>query len=497
MTDLIQMVCLSRSDLVIDVKSRNGRGSIHIRQGQILHAQTELLTGAEAFFEVLRWDDGQFEILPFENNVADSVKKPWEHLLLEAMRLQDERKTECEGNREGSLAKPTPDIISKLDETFSGLNGSAHHSDGPQHGEELTQEASFSSVKVLVVDDSGFFSRRLKGMLELDHAVEVVGIARNGKEALEFLESGVPIDIITLDINMPVMSGDTTLKHIMVRYRTPVVIISSIQPDSMHKVFDFLHLGAVDFLAKPSVDDDLTSYGERLRKLVKALAKSQVSTFKRWRASHDSGSSHVQSVNSTGTKVLIVVGAEGAHIDWLRLPVAQLCGIGPVIGLQKLEDGLARQFAGFIEGSTGFRTEYLSAVHEIAPGNFYLANASRDVRIMARPNERIAVEVSGSTSVGWANGIELWLERLADRVGDSMSVYFLSAAERLSESLLTRLLDRKVRLILSLPQSIVCPQMVEGIKPYAIHFPDLVSFSDPGSLAEVLYRDVSNQDTNR
>jgi hypothetical protein len=96
------------------------------------------------------------------------------------------------------------------------------------------------------------------------------------------------------------------------------------------------------------------------------------------------------------------------------------------------------------------------------------------------------VDVTGSTVLDWENGTELWLERLAEKARDSMCIYFLSAAEPLPESLLTKLLDKKVRQILSPPQSVVCSQMVDGIEPYAVHFPDLILHSSPEILPEVL-----------
>ena len=197
LTDLIQMVCLSRSDLIMDVISLKGNGSIHIRHGQIDHAQTDLLTGEEAFFEVLRWNDGQFEILPSENNVTKSINKPWEHLLLEAMRLQDEKSIEIEGKEAPQWKEfgenPGPDILGVIDDVLGNLLDFDNHSDELQRRESVAPLASCpSSVRVLIVDDSAFFSKELKTLLEFDHAIEVVGIAVNGKEALEFLESGTP-----------------------------------------------------------------------------------------------------------------------------------------------------------------------------------------------------------------------------------------------------------------------------------------------------------------
>ena len=82
------------------------------------------------------------------------------------------------------------------------------------------------TVKVLVVDDSGFFRRRLTEILSSDSNIEVVGTAANGQEAIEQTLALRP-DVITMDYEMPVMDGITAVKHIMQRRPTPVLMFSS------------------------------------------------------------------------------------------------------------------------------------------------------------------------------------------------------------------------------------------------------------------------------
>jgi two-component system chemotaxis response regulator CheB len=482
------MVCLSRSDLIINVASQKGNGSIHIRQGQIHHSQTDLLSGTDAFFEILHWNDGRFEILAFEDNGIDSVSMPWEHLLLDAMRMQDEKGIE-NGSGMEFPEDPGPDILAKIDDMLGDLLEFDQYPQVQPEREPGVNEASCSLLKVLIVDDSAFFSKKLKSMLEIEQGIQVVGIARNGKESLELLESGTPVHLITLDINMPVMAGDTALKHIMIRYRNPVLIVSSIAPHSIQTVLDFLELGAVDYIAKPGVHDDLTCYGANLRKLVKAVAKARVSNFRRPRKRNNTGQSHIRTTASAGHKILIIVGAEGAHMDWLRLPLDALCRRGPVIGIQKLDNEFTGRFARFIEDKTGVKTESLSAFHGIAPGGLYLTNARHEAEFKGSPEKPpFNVEVISSTALDWEAGLRLWLERLAEVAGDAVAVYFMSAAEPLSGSLISRLIELRVRHILPPPESVVCSQMIDSIKPYADHFPDLIFNSSSDTLTEVFYK---------
>lgn len=106
-------------------------------------------------------------------------------------------------------------------------------------------------IKVLVVDDSALIRRILTDILNKDKEISVVGTAKNGKEALEKIELLKP-DIITLDIEMPIMDGMTALKHIVSKYKLPVIMISTLSQEGAEMTLKALDEGAIDFLAKPT-----------------------------------------------------------------------------------------------------------------------------------------------------------------------------------------------------------------------------------------------------
>jgi len=104
-------------------------------------------------------------------------------------------------------------------------------------------------IRVLVIDDSAYSRRTIIRMLETSPWIEVVDWARDGEEALrKALET--PLDLITLDLEMPRMDGFTFLRLLMARRPTPVLVVSGRTGDQ--DVFRALELGAVDFLAKPT-----------------------------------------------------------------------------------------------------------------------------------------------------------------------------------------------------------------------------------------------------
>jgi two-component system chemotaxis response regulator CheB len=107
--------------------------------------------------------------------------------------------------------------------------------------------------KVLVVDDSTFYRRRVKEILDADRELEVVGEARNGRDALEKLETLTP-DVITMDVEMPIMDGISAVKAIMEKRPTPILMFSSLTHHGAQATLDALEAGALDFLPKKFED---------------------------------------------------------------------------------------------------------------------------------------------------------------------------------------------------------------------------------------------------
>ncbi|VVN08805.1 Chemotaxis response regulator protein-glutamate methylesterase of group 1 operon [Pseudomonas fluorescens] len=120
-------------------------------------------------------------------------------------------------------------------------------------------------VKVLVVDDSGFFRRRVSEILSADANIQVVGTATNGKEAIDQALALKP-DVITMDYEMPMMDGITAVRHIMQRCPTPVLMFSSLTHEGARVTLDALDAGAVDFL--PKNFEDISRNPDKVKQLL-------------------------------------------------------------------------------------------------------------------------------------------------------------------------------------------------------------------------------------
>lgn len=121
-----------------------------------------------------------------------------------------------------------------------------------------------------MVDDSGFFRRRIVEILEADNSLQVVGMAANGREAIQKVVELKP-DVVTMDIEMPVMDGITAVRRIMQVQPTPVLMFSSLTYDGAKATLDALEAGALDFL--PKRFDDISQDKEEAKRVLRTRVR--------------------------------------------------------------------------------------------------------------------------------------------------------------------------------------------------------------------------------
>ncbi|MEJ5243930.1 MAG: response regulator, partial [Desulfomicrobiaceae bacterium] len=129
-------------------------------------------------------------------------------------------------------------------------------------------------IRVLVVDDSAFMRKALATMLAGDPEIEVAGTARNGEEALELVRQLDP-DVVTMDVEMPVMDGITAVRHIMAQSPRPILMVSSLTREGAEETLAAMDAGAVDFIPKAlaRVSLEIVRIEDELRAKVKAVAR--------------------------------------------------------------------------------------------------------------------------------------------------------------------------------------------------------------------------------
>ncbi len=286
LTDLIQMCCLSGLSMGISVKKGSQAGVIHIKDGNIIHAECEDNIGEEAFYKILTWESGKFETMGAVPVPEATINKNYQYLLLEALRISDEKEKKrdsSEDNIEGISSSPVSD-----------------------------------NIRLLIVDDSPMMCKILSDIFTGDESIEVVGTAENGEEALKKISELKP-DIITLDVNMPVMDGSTALKHIMIKSPCPVVIISSVGSSSQMNVIDFLCLGAADFIKKPVKNEAFKQHQKQMIDSIHLAAKAKISNFQRAKtAIITSKKENKQRENTPCSSIMVVCSGAGGYTELIK-----------------------------------------------------------------------------------------------------------------------------------------------------------------------------------
>ncbi|HID98457.1 MAG TPA: response regulator [Thermodesulfobacteriaceae bacterium] len=146
-----------------------------------------------------------------------------------------------------------------------------------QTGQLAEHSGIEEKTRVFIIDDSPMMCRVMEKILTDDPSIEVTGHALSGKEALMSLPS-TKCDVCTLDVHMPGMNGISVLKHIMIKFPRPTLMVSAFTADGSKITFESLRYGAVDFFQKPShkVGEDLMAQAHILRERVKRAARVQV-----------------------------------------------------------------------------------------------------------------------------------------------------------------------------------------------------------------------------
>ncbi|NLJ80109.1 MAG: chemotaxis response regulator protein-glutamate methylesterase [Firmicutes bacterium] len=133
-------------------------------------------------------------------------------------------------------------------------------------------------IRVLVVDDSAFMRKLITQIINAEPDLTVAAVARNGRDALRKLEE-LEVDVITLDVEMPVLDGLETLRQIMSTRPKPVIMLSSRTKKGSDTTVHALALGAVDFISKPSgsISLDLEEISAPIVKKIRLAASARIS----------------------------------------------------------------------------------------------------------------------------------------------------------------------------------------------------------------------------
>ena len=290
--------------------------------------------------------------------------------------------------------------------------------------------------RVLIVDDSAFMRKVLETIFNADPQLQVVGHAKDGREAITLSDSLKP-DVITMDLNMPHVDGLQATAHIMTNSPRPIVVVSSESKEGAASTLKALELGAIDFVAKPSsgIDLDMQSVKEELLRKVRVAAKVRVVRTASRLANAVQAPPKGPSAPAVGPRPL--ASSTVASPD-LRFPVvvlgastggpATIMRMAPgftrdfpaaVVLVQHMPASFTSQYALQLSEFTGIRVKEAEASEPIAPGTLYICPGGQHLRIT--PTGRIELDATSGRIEGYLPNIDVTMESAAAFAG-AMSI---------------------------------------------------------------------------
>lgn len=276
-------------------------------------------------------------------------------------------------------------------------------------------------MRVLIVDDSSFFRHRLQDVLTEDATIEVIGTAGNGQEAMARVAELKP-DVVTMDVEMPVMDGITAVRNIMAKTPVPILMLSALTTDGANATLDALDAGAVDFFPKQFHEDrdNLSLSPHLLRMKIRKLGRGGVQL--RRVPSAPAKAPVAPSVPDVplprGVKLLIIGASTGGPAALQQIVGALPASFPiPVLIVQHMPASFTGAFAQRLDRLCALQVKEASDGDELRPGTIYLARGGCHVEVRERRGHYLLLEREPRVEEHYRPGVDIAFESAAQTLG--------------------------------------------------------------------------------
>lgn len=253
-------------------------------------------------------------------------------------------------------------------------------------------------IRVLIADDSDVARGILRSLLEEQDDIEVIAEARNGREAIELVQQLRP-DLVTMDLNMPLMSGIEAIDHIMHHKAVPILVVSN--ESDAELAYEALRCGALEVIAKPAYDAEAA---QRFQSQVRLLAGVPVITRLRRRMMAEPIAEPVFHISPlepalAGYQQVFVLASSTGGPQALACLLSQLEADfpAPILIAQHISDGFIEGMAQWLSGLCKLTVKVAEEGEYIRAGYVYLSpseqhltlGADRRVKLKARAERDI------------------------------------------------------------------------------------------------------------
>ena len=278
-------------------------------------------------------------------------------------------------------------------------------------------------IRVLVVDDSGFFRRRIVEILDADDRMQVVGTAANGREAIQKVMELKP-DVVTMDIEMPVMDGITAVRRIMKLQPTPILMFSSLSYEGAQATLDALEAGALDFLPKrfDEFSQDREEAKRILRARVRQIGTRAPATRPATTASAAARPGSATALRRPGAAVrrgdyrLVAIGSSTGGPVALQQVLTQLpAGYGvPILLVQHMPASFTPAFAQRLDQQCQIHVKEAEDGELLEKGTAYLAPGGRQLGLVDRGGQVRLRVYDGDASLHYKPSVDMAFSSAAE-----------------------------------------------------------------------------------
>jgi two-component system chemotaxis response regulator CheB len=274
-------------------------------------------------------------------------------------------------------------------------------------------------VRVLVVDDSALMRKLIPQILATDSSIQVVGTAMDGNFGLRKIEELRP-QVVTLDLEMPGMSGLDMLKEIMRSHRVPVIVVSSHSTQGASVTLKALSMGAFDFVAKPAdVSARMPEIAKELIAKIKAAAQSRgikITAPQRSTAMPLEKAAPISSQRPTRV-VAIGVSTGGPQALQYVLPQLPKDFPGSILIVQHMPEGFTDMFSRRLDEICAIRVKEAQSGDLLLPGRALVCPGSRHLKAKRLPLGDVAVLSEEARVNGHRPSVDVLFKSVAEEFG--------------------------------------------------------------------------------
>ncbi len=287
-------------------------------------------------------------------------------------------------------------------------------------------------IKVLVVDDSILVQKAITEILESDPQIKVIGTADNGDAAVT-ASGRLDPDVITMDIEMPVLDGLSALRRIIATNPKPVIMMSVFTQHGAEETFKALEYGAVDFIPKPStvVSMSLNEFGDLLRSKVKLahtskVSKSSAALLKEMegkaagaRGKKDAGKPEKPADLKKSSSKIVGIGTSTGGPAALMQVFTHLPAdfSSSILVVQHMPEGFTKAFAERLNMMSHLEVKEAEDMDPVLPGCGYLAPGNSHIGIEEKNGKRFVRVFGGEKVSGHRPSIDVLFDSMAKITG--------------------------------------------------------------------------------